>query len=726
MESKDRVRLLIVDDKPDKAKALESIVNDLGEVTCVNSGKDALRCLMNQTFAVILLDVNMPIMDGFETAELIRKRETSERTPIIFITSYYDADAHRTRAYTLGAVDYILAPVIPEVLRAKVSVFAELFNKTEEVKLRADERVQLMQEQMARVAAEAARSSAEEGERRAAFLSEASRVLASSLDYEVTLERVAQLTVPQLCDRCAVNILGEDGQIQCLAIATGGLDKAPSARTKYVNIVCAPGDPVSRAIESGCAQLIPNMLEASPEIRAFIQSHMTAMNISEIHSYMVVPLRARDRTFGALTFKTCESKRRLNERDLALAEDLASRAAVSIDNARLYKDAQNANRMKDEFLTVISHELRTPLTPIIGWTRMLRSEKLSPAEKIRALEVIERNAKAQAKLIEDLLDVSRIITGKFRLTISQVDLSELAANSIDSLRPAADAKRIAIAVEPAAEAVTLPGDAHRLQQILWNLLSNAIKFTPENGTIFMRVFKENDHVNIEVRDTGKGIDAGFLPFVFERFRQADSSTTRTFGGLGIGLAIVRHLVELHGGTVKAESDGQDQGTRFTVSLPMTVRKIENVTSVPLAVPPPAIIAPISDNRLHGKRILIVEDEPDTRDLFTQFLEQHGALVCQAASVHEALEHLDRELPDLLVSDIGMPGENGYALIRRIRNSMGRRATLPAIAVTAYARAEDLHAAYSAGFNAHVSKPIDFDVLLPVIEKVLSECAAHAL
>jgi signal transduction histidine kinase/DNA-binding response OmpR family regulator len=725
MESKYRVRLLIVDDKPDKAKALESIVCDLGEVVCVHSGKDALRCLMSQTFAVILLDVNMPIMDGFETAELIRKRETSERTPIIFITSDYDADAHRTRAYTLGAVDYILAPVIPEFLRSKVSVFAELFNKTEEVKLRAEERVQLMQEQMARFAAEAARVAAEDGERRAAFLSEASRVLASSLDYEVTLERVAQLTVPELCDRCAVNIVREDGQIQCLAIASGGLEKTPQSRAIYTSLISDPGDPVTRSIQTGTSELIANVQEGSVESRAAIQSHLLAMNISEVHSFMVVPLRARDKTFGALTFKTCESKRRLNERDLALAEDLARRAAVSIDNARLYKEAQTANRMKDEFLTVVSHELRTPLTPIIGWTRMLRNEKLSAAEKARALEVIERNAKTQAKLIEDLLDVSRIITGKFRLTMTEVDLPALAANSIDSLQPAADAKRIAIDVEPCEEAIMLPGDAQRLQQILWNLLSNAIKFTPENGKITVRVFKEGQHVNVQVSDTGKGIERDFLPFVFERFRQADSSTTRTFGGLGIGLAIVRHLVELHGGTVKAESDGPELGASFTVSFPLTARKTADDGVIAPVVATAPIKTDTSGSRLRGTRILVVDDEPDTRDLLTQFFEQHGAIVCEAASVHEALKHLERELPDVLISDIGMPGEDGYSLIRRIRNSMGRNATLPAVAITAYAREEDLHAAFNAGYNAHVSKPIDLDALLPTIEKVLQECAACA-
>ncbi len=718
MDSKDRVRILIVDDKPDKAMALASVVSELGDVVCVHSGKDALRCLLGQSFAVILLDVNMPIMDGFETAELIRKRELSERTPIIFVTSYYDAEAHKIRAYNLGAVDYILAPIIPEFLKAKVAVFVDLYRKTEEVKHRADERVQLMREQMARVSAEAARAAAEDGERRAAFLSNASHLLSSSLDYEATLERVAQLTVPQLCDWCTVNIVKEDGQLQCLAIARADIGALAPSRAIYTSLLADPLDPVNRAIQSGVSELIGNVAEAAPDCKAMIEKHLQAMNLPDVLSFMIVPLQARDRTFGALTFKTILSRRQLTPRDLVLAEDLAGRAAIAIDNARLYKEAQTANRMKDEFLTVVSHELRTPLTPIVGWTRMLRSDTLSVVDRARALEVIERNAKAQAKLIEDLLDVGRIITGKFRLSISQVDVAGLVANSIDSLRPAADAKRIAVDLNLSTENLTLPGDAQRLQQVFWNLLSNAIKFTPAGGRIGVRAFKDAGHIAVEVTDTGKGIDPAFLPFVFERFRQADSTTTRTFGGLGIGLAIVRHLMELHGGTVQADSNGDGKGATFTVRFPLldtSKKTVAESSPTPLEL---LEAVHVTDMRLQGTQVLIVDDEPDTRDLLTRFLEQHGAVVSVAASAHEAMEHLERENPQVMISDIGMPGEDGFALIRKIRNTMGRHSTIPAIALTAYARDEDAQAARAAGFHAHMSKPIDFDALILLLEKVV--------
>ena len=722
MDSKDRVRILIVDDKPDKAMALASIVSELGDVVCVHSGKDALRCLLGQSFAVILLDVNMPIMDGFETAELIRNREQSERTPIIFVTSYYDADTHRKRAYNLGAVDYILAPVIPEFLQAKVTVFADLFRKTEEVKHRADERVQLMREQMARVAAEAARAAAEDGERRAAFLSNASRLLASSLDYEATLERVAQLTVPDLCDWCAVNIVKEDGTLECLAIAHSGTSAHAPARTAYNSLLADPLDPVSRAIQSGVSELIGNVEDAAPDCKAMIEKHLRAINVSEIQSFMIVPLRARDRTFGALTFKTSTSKRQLTPRDLALAEDLARRAAIAIDNARLYKEAQTANRMKDEFLTVVSHELRTPLTPIVGWTRMLRNNTLSAEERARALEVIERNATTQAKLIEDLLDVSRIITGKFRLSMAEVEVGNLVAISIDSLRPAAEAKRITIELNPSSENLTLPGDSQRLQQVFWNLLSNAIKFTPAGGRIGVRIFKDSGHIAVEVSDTGKGIDPAFLPFVFERFRQADSSTTRTFGGLGIGLAIVRHLMELHGGTVLADSKGDGLGASFTVRFPLvdSSKKGTEETSAPPVEGQES--GHSADMRLRATQILIVDDEPDTREMLTRFLEQHGAIVLLAASAHEALEILERENPEVMISDIGMPGEDGFGLIRKIRNSMGRNAGIPAIALTAYAREEDVQATRAAGFQAHVPKPVNFDALMVQLDNMINRSA----
>jgi signal transduction histidine kinase/DNA-binding response OmpR family regulator len=717
MHPLEKVRILVVDDKPDKAMAIESIVTELGDVVTAHSGKDALRCLMSQTFAVILLDVNMPVMDGFETAELIRNRETSQRTPIIFITSFYDADVHKARAYTLGAVDYILAPVIPEVLKAKVSVFVELYRKTEEVRLRADERVQLMQEQMARVAAEAARAAAVESERRAAFLAEASRLLASSLEYEATLQRVAQLTVPEVSDYCAVSMVKDDGELHCLAVAHYDPEKAAYARAAGNRYRPDPEDPLPRVIRTGTPVLVQDINDDLLKRSGIQGVHLDVIRHLGLKSYMIVPLCARERTLGALTFATAESDRQLNQKDLALAEDLGRRAATAIDNARLYNEAQQANRMKDDFLAVVSHELRTPLTPILGWTKMLRNDSFDAESMSHALEIIERNARAQAKLIEDLLDVSRIITGKLRLNVRSIDMISLLDNSIDSLRPAADAKEIEIKKDFVVDFISLNADAERLQQIFWNLLSNAIKFTPHGGAIEVKCFEADGNINVQIRDSGRGISSKFLPYVFERFRQADSSTTRAFGGLGIGLAIVRHLAELHGGTVVADSPGENQGATFTVSLPASKASRASVAKMDSAM---TQRKPSPVRCLEGLQLLIVDDEPDTRELLSKIFEQQGAQVFEAASAHEALDRLERCKPDLVVSDIGMAGLDGYNLIRRIRAQDGRYSKIPAIALTAYAREEDKATALAAGFHAHIPKPIDPSALVSSVSRLVRE------
>ena len=719
MHPMEKVRILVVDDKPDKAMAIEAIVAELGDVVKAHSGKDALRCLMSQQFAVILLDVNMPVMDGFETAELIRNRETSQRTPIIFITSFYDADVHKARAYTLGAVDYILAPVIPEVLKAKVSVFVELYRKTEEVRLRADERVQLMQEQMARVAAEAGRAAAVESERRAAFLAEASRLLASSLEYEATLQRVAQLTVPEISDYCAVTMVKDDGELQCLAVAHNDPEKAAFAREAGNRYRPDSEDPLPRVIRTGTPVLVQDINDEMLKAAGIQGEQLEVVRRLGLKSYIIVPLRARERTLGALTFATAESNRQLNQKDLALGEDLGRRAAIAIDNARLYNEAQQANRMKDDFLAVVSHELRTPLTPILGWTKMLRNDPFDAESTAHALEIIERNARAQAKLIEDLLDVSRIITGKLRLNVRPLDMISMLDNSIDSLRPAADAKEIQIKKEFAVDFLSLSADSERLQQIFWNLLSNAIKFTPHNGTITVKAFEADGNLNVQIRDTGRGISAKFLPFVFERFRQADSSTTRAFGGLGIGLAIVRHLAELHGGTVIADSPGENQGATFTVVLPASKQSRQSVSKMDSAAAARKPAGPPT-RCLEGLQLLIVDDEPDTRELLSKIFEQQGAQVFEAASAHEALDRLQRCTPDLVVSDIGMAGIDGYNLMRRIRAQDGRYAKIPAIALTAYAREEDKATALAAGFHAHMPKPVDPTALVSSVSRLVRE------
>ncbi|HEU0175633.1 MAG TPA: ATP-binding protein [Blastocatellia bacterium] len=394
------------------------------------------------------------------------------------------------------------------------------------------------------------------------------------------------------------------------------------------------------------------------------------------------------------------------------AEAKRQQLLVSERNARMA--AEDANRLKDEFLSTVSHELRTPLTAINGWAMMLRNGRLDSAQTARALETIVRNAKAQNQLIDDLLDVSRIITGKLRMDAAPLKLSSVIEAAVDTVRPAADAKEIHLSalLDPMAEKVT--GDAERLQQVVWNLLSNAVKFAPKGGRVEVRLERADSHVKIVVADNGQGIKPEFLPYVFEHFRQEDSGTNRQQGGLGLGLAIVRHIVELHGGTVHAASEGLGKGAIFTVALPIAQGR---------AVSPDELrgraaggnLAPENPPSLEGVRALFVDDEADARELIAMMLAQVGAEVRTAASATEALAACDEWRPDVLISDIGMPGEDGYTLMKELRARESERGGhIPAIALTAYGRREDCWRALSVGYESHLSKPVEPAELLTVV------------
>jgi PAS domain S-box-containing protein len=397
-------------------------------------------------------------------------------------------------------------------------------------------------------------------------------------------------------------------------------------------------------------------------------------------------------------------KRAEEERERLLASEQRARAA-----------AEETSRLKDEFLAIISHELRTPLTAIVGWATMLRTNNFDESSTAKALETIERNARTQTQLIEDLMDVSRIITGKLRLHVRQVELAPIVEAAVDAVRPAAGAKniRLQMVLDPLAGPVS--GDPVRLQQVVWNLLSNAVKFTPKGGRVQIRLARVDSHVEVAVSDTGQGIPPEFLPHVFDRFRQADQKTTRQHGGMGLGLSIVRHLVELHGGTVEAESPGEGQGATFTVLLP--VAPVYRSVGVEERVHPAAkdtLPSYECPDRLDGLRVLVVDDEPDTRELLQTGLGQCGAEVMTAGSAGEALEAIRRVVPDVLISDIGMPEEDGYELIRRVRElPAGGGGKVPAIALTAYARVEDRMQALRAGYEMHVPKPVELAELVAV-------------
>ncbi|HXG67219.1 MAG TPA: PAS domain S-box protein [Blastocatellia bacterium] len=399
------------------------------------------------------------------------------------------------------------------------------------------------------------------------------------------------------------------------------------------------------------------------------------------------------------------------------AQRLSAELLVREQAARA--DAEAASRIKDEFLATISHELRTPLNAIMGWAEMLRRGRLDAPTSTRAFEAIERNARSQAQLIEDLLDVSRIITGKLRLNVQPVELAAVIDAAVDVIRPAADAKgvRLQVALDPLAGPVS--GDPDRLQQVVWNLLSNAVKFTPKGGRVQVRLERVNSQAEITVSDTGEGIRPEFLPYVFDRFRQADSSYTRKYGGLGLGLAIVRHLVELHGGTVAAHSGGAGQGATFKVRLPLLIVYDAERFRAPAQESAPATSAPgmppDCPATLEGLRVLVVEDEKDSRELVTAMLRECAAEVRAVATVEEALRAFGQWRPDVLVSDVEMPGEDGYSLIRKVRALAAEQGgQTPSLALTAHARTEDRLRALSAGFDAHVAKPVRLAELVAVI------------
>ena len=570
------------------------------------------------------------------------------------------------------------------------------------------------------------RKRAEEAQR---FLADASEVLVSSLDYEATLAALARLIVPTLADWCSIDMVTDERTIRRLAVAHQDPAKVELAWEIDRLYPQQMGDMegVAKVIRTMQPELYPNVPEELLALVARDAGHLKMLRELGLRSALVVPLIAHNRVLGAITLVGAESGKRFSAADLDMVEDLAHRAALAVDNARLYRDAQEVNRLKDEFLATLSHELRTPLTAVLGWTRLLGTGQLDKATERRALETIERNAQAQVQLIDDILDVSRIIRGRLRLNVRPAELMPVIEAAVDSVRPAAEAKgiRLHVVLDPRAGPVS--GDPDRLQQVVWNLLTNAVKFTPKDGRVQVLLTRANSHLELTVSDTGQGIEEKFLPFVFDRFRQADPSTTRVHGGLGLGLAIVRHLVELHGGTVTVESPGAGQGTTFRVSLPLLIMHRQefapgagdaasataaNASAHPTAGGQLTLTCP---PELEGLRVLLVEDEPDAREMLVAVLTQCRAEVRAVSNAAHALFELETWQPEVLISDIEMPGEDGYALIRKIRSLAPERGgKIPAAALTAYARAEDRMRALLSGFQLHVPKPVEPAELVAVV------------
>ncbi|MEH2396696.1 AAA family ATPase [Nostoc sp.] len=753
-------------------------------------------------------------------------------------------------------------------------------------------RIQLIQEQTARLEAEA-------DQQRAAFLAQVSATLASSLDYESTLTSVANLVVPYFADWCSVNLLQDNQAINQVAVAHRDPEKVKLAWELYQRY---PRDfdvseGVAKVLRTGLAEMVTEISDAALAVAIQDPEHLRILRELGLKSCIILPLMARERIFGAISFVTAESERRYSIADLSLAEDVAHRAAIAIDNARLYQEAQqaqttaeqaleriarlqsitaalsesltpaqvseviveqsmaalgassalvallnenkteleivravnynqdlldtwrhfaidspfplaeavrtgqpiwaqsrqnqiaryphlaeiyaqydidpwisiplmvegwavggitlgfaqpqllsgedqafilavaqqcaqaiarahlyeaertarnaaeSANRIKDEFLAVLSHELRTPLNPILGWTKLMRTRKLDQLTNDRALETIERNAKLQTQLIEDLLDVSRILQGKLNLNFYPINLVSVIEAAIETVRLSAQAKSIEIQTILESGVGQVLGDTNRLQQVIWNILSNAIKFTPTGGQVKIKLEQVGLQVQICITDTGKGIVPEFLAYVFDYFRQADSATTRKFGGLGLGLAIVRHLVELHGGTVQAESLGEGQGATFIVRLPCLQDESKGIKD---AKDNSSLLADQS-SPLSGLQILVVDDDADMREFLSFMLEQYGATVITVTSAIAALTALSQSQPNLIISDIGMPEMDGYMLMRQVRSLKPEQGgAIPAIALTAYAGEMDQQQALAVGFQQHISKPVDPEELVKAI------------
>jgi PAS domain S-box-containing protein len=556
----------------------------------------------------------------------------------------------------------------------------------------------------------AAREAADHARQQAALLAEAGTALSASLDYEVTLKAVARLAVPSIADWCAVDMIGERGALHRVAVAHVDPAKVALAETlleRYPQDPATPGG-IHEVIRTGRPAFASRIPPALIDAAARDDEHRLILRELQLTSYMCVPLMAQGKAFGAITFVSAESGREYSEGDLRFVQELATRASLAVENARAYARASEASRLKDEFLATLSHELRTPLNAVLGYARMLRLGSMEGEKARSALEVVERNATALKQIIEDVLDVSRIVTGRLRLNVETVDLPAVLQDSCATVLPAAHAK--GVRVETVVDPLTAPvsGDPDRLQQIVWNLLSNAIKFTPRGGKVQLRLSRVDSHVEITVSDTGRGIDPDFLPFVFERFRQGDATFSREHGGLGLGLAIAKQLAELHGGTISAASDGPGRGATFTVKLPLMI--VHRAASAPeLREQPRAdrhLPSVDSVPRLDGVRVLAVEDEPDSLQVLQTMLEDAGATVTAATSAAVALEAIRADRPDVIIADIGMPGMDGLELIRAVRQMEPPLRSTPAAALTAYARSQDRITSLASGFQMHLVKPID--------------------
>ncbi|HWI82739.1 response regulator [Ramlibacter sp.] len=666
----EKVNILVVDDLPEKHVVFRSILDELGQnIVSARSGQEALRYILEMEFAVILLDVHMPDIDGLETAGLIRQYKKSAQTPIVFITAYVD-DVQAKRGYALGAVDYIPSPVVPEVLRSKIRVFVELFRMNRQLQVQAAAR-----EALAR--SEAARAAAEEASHRADYLAEASRTLSRSLNLDDTIAAVLQLCVPILGERAVLGLPDTDGGVR-------RLDMHPPARADDPEVF-------TPALRAAADQVIR-------------ERQLRLVRLDGDRAAAICPLVAGDEMRGALALLGDHAF--FDSARLALIREFSGRAAIAMENARLYSAVQEADRRKNEFLAMLAHELRNPLAPIRNAVHIMQGDEVTPATMNWARDVIGRQADHMARLIDDLLDVSRIVQGKVVVKPEKLTLAALVERAVEGSSPRIAARDQLLAVTLPEDEVQLDGDAVRLAQVLGNLLNNASKFSGPNTKIALTASFGGGEVRISVADQGCGIDAGFLPHIFDLFAQGDQSLDRSQGGLGIGLTLVKHLVELHGGRVAAHSDGPGRGTEVTVYLPARL--------APAAAMPAA--APVRDGQARAgapSRILVVDDLAASAETLMTLLEMEGFEVKVANEGMSALRIAEDFRPDVVLLDIGLPGMNGFEVAHRLRMQPESRDAL-LIALTGYGEAESRSRSAKAGFDFHMVKPADVNLLLSML------------
>ena len=672
-------RIIIIDDDIHTLEALSGILDGRidAEIETCSSALGGLKKISDSEYDVIVCDIKMPGMDGL--ALLTKIRLLRPATPVLMTTAYDETDM-AVRALRAGANDFLRKPIDIEYLVVAITrglrvrqTNRELEEKRRSLEARAAELAQIVEDRTA-----ALRASHE----RLEIALEAGRmgtwewhIQEQKIEWSASLETMHGLTPGSFGGTI------EDFQ----------REMHPDDRTRVSEIIA---DAVER-----CHDLIVQyrFLPADGQIRW-----------AESKGKMFVDEQGKPKVMRGICTDVTQRKAIEDERNNLLKREQAAR-----------RQAESANRTKDEFLATLSHELRSPLTPMLGWARMLLSGNVDRDTQVRGLTVIERNVKAQAKLIEDLLDISRIVTGKMLLDMQSCDLVRILEAAVDIIRPSAGAKRITIHTDIKMKSLPMCADSTRLQQVVWNLLTNAVKFTPKDGEIRIELESVNSQARISVSDTGAGIKSEFLPLLFERFSQADSSATRIHGGLGIGLALVRNLVELHGGAVQAHSKGEGAGSTFVVTLPVkavlrTSEHIENFGKNESAESGDA-------SPLNGVNILVVDDDPDARELLAIVLGHAGAVVAAAGSVKEAFAQFQKIKPEIIISDLGMPVEDGFALIAKIRSyetEIDKR--VPAIALTAYAGDADRIRCLSAGFQMHMAKPVDpFELIRGVSSLLLA-------